>query len=46
MSHFLNWSIGLQFNRVAGQVGSQVKSGRESGQVDSYFSNKFFFFLK
>ena len=25
-------------------IGSQVKSGRESGQVDSYFSNKFFFF--
>ena len=27
-------------------IGSQVKSGRESGQVDSYFSNKFFFFFE
>ena len=31
-------------NGWVGSIGSQVKSGRESGQVDSYFSNKFFFF--
>ena len=25
-------------------IGSLVESGRESGRVDSYFSNNFFFF--
>ena len=28
-----------------GSNGSRVESGRESGRVDSYFSNNFFFFF-
>ena len=43
----------LQVKRVAGQNGSflngtirsRVESSRESGRVDPYFSNNFFFFL-
>ena len=32
-------------NQVCGSIGSQVESGRETGRVDPYFLNKFFFFF-
>ena len=46
--------MGLRVKRVTGQnesflngsIGSRVELGRESGRVDLYFSNNFFFFFE